>query len=60
MYSCMNEDIIKGYLDNDTHVSYSDEHSRVSLDIDDGDPNSDYINANYLSVSSHYWKYMYL
>lgn len=29
----------------------TDDHSRVKLSIIDGDPNSDYINACYISVS---------
>ena len=32
-------------------LSFIDDHSRVILDKEEGDPDSDYINANYIDVS---------
>ncbi len=31
----------------------ADDQSRVILDKEEGDPDSDYINANYIDVSAH-------
>ncbi len=30
---------------------YPDDHSRVILEPEEGDPDSDYVNANYIDVS---------
>ena len=35
-----------------TFSDFTDDHSRVILDKVEGDPDSDYINANYVNVSS--------
>ena len=38
------------------YCSYTDDHSRVILDKEEGDPDSDYINANYIDVSENEFK----